>query len=65
MKYPLIEPQSAPLSILVTGASGFIGSHLTMALATEGHRVIAVGGKNPIPLSVAERAFATHSLDLA
>jgi UDP-glucuronate decarboxylase len=32
----------APLRILVTGASGFIGSHLSRRLITQGHDVLAV-----------------------
>src|ERR1700750_853066 len=31
-----------PLRILVTGASGFIGSHLCRRLITQGHDVLAV-----------------------
>ena len=33
--------RSQPISV-VTGAAGFLGSHLTDRLLTEGHRVIAI-----------------------
>src|SRR3989344_3004200 len=33
-------------TILVTGAAGFIGSHVTRALLAEGHKVIAVDNMN-------------------
>jgi nucleoside-diphosphate-sugar epimerase len=34
---------SSPTTILVTGAGGFIGSHVTAAAAARGHRVIGLG----------------------
>ena len=38
----LSRPQSNRLHVLVTGAGGFIGSHLVEALASHGHRVRAL-----------------------
>lgn len=35
------------MKILVTGAAGFIGSHLTEALLAEGHTVLAVDALLP------------------
>ena len=32
-------------TILISGASGFIGSHLTTALAADGHRIVRLGRK--------------------
>jgi uncharacterized protein (TIGR01777 family) len=32
-------------TILISGASGFIGSHLTKALAADGHRIVRLGRK--------------------
>jgi UDP-glucuronate 4-epimerase len=36
-----------PDTLIVTGAAGFIGSHLTRALAARGHRVIGIDNFDP------------------
>jgi UDP-glucuronate 4-epimerase len=41
------EPRAASSSILVTGAAGFIGSHLCERLLDRGHRVIGVDNFDP------------------
>ncbi|HEU4994526.1 MAG TPA: TIGR01777 family oxidoreductase [Gemmatimonadaceae bacterium] len=40
-------------TILLSGASGFIGSHLTKALARDGHRVVRLSRKGPTSDAVA------------
>ncbi len=51
--------------ILVTGASGFIGAHVTRALAAAGHDVLA-SGRDPIRLAAAVGSAAkTATADLA
>lgn len=41
------------MSVVVTGAAGFIGGHLTTALERQGHRVVAVD-RRPIPALASE-----------
>lgn len=55
------------MRILVTGASGLIGSHTARALLARGHRVIAAGGAHTdrIPDDVRSAAAAVEQLDLA
>jgi UDP-glucose 4-epimerase len=56
-------------NVLVTGAAGFIGSHLTDALLAQGHRVIAVDNLSHGLLANLEEArknprFSFHKLDV-
>ena len=51
-------------SILVTGASGFIGSHIARALAADGHRVRA-SGRNRSALARLGPGIETMPADLA
>src|SRR5262245_9762575 len=49
----------APKTVLVTGVTGFLGSHLAARLLDEGHRVIALarGSKNASPQERVERVM--------
>jgi nucleoside-diphosphate-sugar epimerase len=42
-----MDSSSTPSSILVIGSSGFIGSHLTTLLASQGHRVVGFDHLKP------------------
>ena len=63
------------MTVLVTGAAGFIGYHVSAALLARGERVVGVDNLNPyysVPLKrarlkrlQAHRNFAFHRLDLA
>jgi UDP-glucuronate 4-epimerase len=63
------------MAVLVTGAAGFIGMHVSAALLQRGERVVGVDNMNPyysVALKEArlaglakERAFTFHRLDLA
>lgn len=53
------------MRVLVSGASGFIGSHVARHLAAAGHEVLALG-RNPARLAPAQRAGCRiRALDLA
>ncbi|MDE2229728.1 MAG: NAD-dependent epimerase/dehydratase family protein [Alphaproteobacteria bacterium] len=63
------------MSVLVTGAAGFIGFHVSAALLARGERVIGVDNLNPyysvalkrarLKRLAAHKRFAFHRLDLA
>jgi uncharacterized protein YbjT (DUF2867 family)/uncharacterized membrane protein YphA (DoxX/SURF4 family) len=50
------------MHVLITGASGFIGSHLTRAILDQGHRVTAAV-RNPASLAVQEPGLETVAVD--
>jgi nucleoside-diphosphate-sugar epimerase len=50
---------SAFVRVVVTGAAGFIGSHLTRALAVAGHDVVAVDRRRPADLAELVRTGVT------
>ena len=52
-------------TVVVTGASGFVGAHLARYLAGQGREVIAVGGKNSVPREIAEVCRLVGQADLA
>ncbi len=49
--------QNSPLTILVTGATGFLGLHLCQHLLTQGYRVKAVGRAATYPISDAHLTY--------
>lgn len=54
---------STPLSLVVTGSSGFVGRHLVPWLAAQGHGVMAVarGPTGPLPVGAQARLVADYT----
>ena len=50
------------MNILITGAGGFVGKRLTLLLAEQGHRVIAVIHSSPLPED--QRYFTSPLIDV-
>ena len=48
---------NSSVTCLITGGAGFIGSHLTEKLLTEGHRVIVV---DDLSTGQAPESFSSH-----
>ncbi|HLJ28841.1 MAG TPA: GDP-mannose 4,6-dehydratase [Candidatus Angelobacter sp.] len=63
-------PESKTKIVLVTGAAGFLGSHLCDALLSHGHRVIGVddlshGNRDNLVLAAKNSRFSFHVLDIS
>ena len=53
-----------PQRILVLGASGYIGQHLTTALSREGHRVLAAARNTERLQKLSLPGVTCHNVDL-
>ncbi|MGI8958221.1 MAG: NAD-dependent epimerase/dehydratase family protein [Bryobacteraceae bacterium] len=65
-----MEDLSAPQTVLITGAAGFVGSHLTDRLLERGHRVIGIdnlsrGTRGNLDEALRNPAFHFFEADLA
>lgn len=52
------------VSVIVTGATGFVGGHLVLGLASAGFKVIAVGGQKEFAPPVQKAAASCLSVDI-
>lgn len=58
------KEQSVPQRILVLGASGYIGQHLTTALSQQGHQVLAVARNTERLQKLHLPGVTCHNVDL-
>ena len=59
-----MHPPGGPRRIVVTGANGFIGRHLSESLRASGHRVVGLTrGPAPVPVPGVETVFARDVMD--